>query len=212
MHDAFDAGEHGSIGVIEEGEPVVDIFPLGHLVVDVAQYRGTAVALVADNPAQRLLHRHTVRFHAVARLQHDTINHGVLERMVNLPHHRIVGNQRTYPQHKRRHPFPVAIVPQQQGDGLAAVEDLSHLLAVLERHATHDVLVGNGGIFNGLDQDVTEVAVELHPQFFDFLVALVGIGDAQVFADHATPIMQHIGNDHKQHVAKQVMQPQRQQR
>ena len=211
VDNALNAREHGSF-LIEEGEPVVDIVPCGHLVIDITQYCGAAFTLVAEYPAQGFLHRDTIRAHAATSLEHDAVDHLILERMINLPHDRPVLYQRTNPQHQRRDPFPVAVVSQQQGNGLAAVENFGHLLATLEDHAAHDVLVADRRVLHRLDQDVTKVAVELPLQRLEFLVALVGIGVAQVFRDHAVTVTHHTGHDHEEHVAEQVVQPQGQQR
>ena len=208
VDNALNAREHGSF-LIEEGEPVVDIVPCGHLVIDITQYCGAAVPLVAEYPAQGFLHRDTIRTHAATRLEHDAVDHLILERMINLPHDRPVLYQRVNPQHQRRHPFPVAVVSQQQGNGLAAVENFGHLLATLEGHAAHDVLVADRRVLHRLDQDVTEVAVELHPQLLEFLVALVRISVTQVLADHAVAVTQHVGDHHKHDVTEHVVKPQR---
>ena len=68
VDNALDACEHRSVLMIKKSEPVVDVFPLGHLIVDVTQYRGTAFSLVAEDPAQCLLLGYVVRVHAASCL------------------------------------------------------------------------------------------------------------------------------------------------
>ena len=186
-----------------------DVLGSEYTMDDITQYCGAAVTLVAEYPAQGFLHRDTIRAHAATSLEHDAVDYLILKRMIDLPHDRPVLYQRVNPQHQRRHPFPVAVVSQQQCNGLAAVENFGHLLAALEGHAAHDVLVTDRRVLHRLDQDVTEVAVELHPQLLEFLVALVRISVTQVLADHAVAVAQHVGDHHKHDGAEHVVKPQR---
>ena len=80
-------------------------------------------------------------------------------------------------------PFPVADVRGVHEDGSVVVEEVGDEFGVAYFHASHELVVGYGECFDGFEEVVAEVFVELLFDLFSFFVGFFGECCEEVLAD-----------------------------
>lgn len=205
--DAFRAGEYRRFAA-EEVHEMVKRRVFGRLVSDVSADVGHAVAPVVADDRQSILHRYVCGAEAGAQFLEDVGGGAVVQVVVNL------AGMRPSPQMQRHggYPFPIAVMPQEEGDAAPPAQVGVHLVEALEPHPPAHLFLRHGGEFQRLHEVVGQEAVEAAFGASDFLYGHFGEAVREVVARDASAVADYGVHESCQHVGQQVQGAQRQQR